>query len=56
MKLSAPTKPVFIVSLVFAVLGLLGFFGVVAPVAAHSFWLMTIAYVVLAVACALKGL
>lgn len=56
MKLSAPTQPVFIISLVIALVGLLGFLGYIAPVAGHSFWLMTIAYAVLAAACILKGL
>ena len=55
MKLSAPTQPIFIISLVFAILALLGFFGILAPVAAHSFWLMTIAYVVLLIGTLLKG-
>ena len=56
MKLSAPTQPIFIISLVFAILGLLGFFGILAPVATHSFWLMTIAYVVLLVGTLFKGM
>lgn len=56
MKLSAPTKPVFIVTVILAALALLGAFGVVAPLATYAFWTMTIAYVVLALACLLKGL
>lgn len=56
MKLSAPTKPVFVVTVILAVLALLGAYGVVAPLAGYEFWTMTIAYVVLALACLLKGL
>ena len=53
MTLNAPTQIVFLISLVIAVLGLLMFFGVfLAP---WAFWTMTIAYVVLAAACLLKG-
>lgn len=55
MKLSAPTQSVFLIAVVFAVLALLGFTGVVAQIAAYSFWLMTAAFAVLAIGCFLKG-
>lgn len=56
MKFSAPTQPIFIISLVFAILALLGFFGILTPVASHAFWLMTIAWVVLVIGTVMKGL
>lgn len=56
MKLSAPTQPVFLITVVLAVIALLGALGVVAPLATYAFWTMTIAYVVLALACLLKGM
>jgi hypothetical protein len=56
MKLSAPTQVFFLISLALAVIGLLGFLGVVSAVAAHAFWLMTAGYAVLALACLLKGM
>lgn len=55
MKLSAPTQAVFLIALVLAIISLLGSFGVLAPVATYAYWLMTAAYVVLALACMLKG-
>ncbi|WP_195162752.1 hypothetical protein [Mesorhizobium sp. NBSH29] len=55
MKLNAPKQIIFIISLVIAVIGLLAGLGVLAiPLAA--FWIMAIAYVVLAAGCLMKGL
>lgn len=56
MTLSAPTKLVFLISLVIAILGLLAGLGIFAIIPLSAFWLMTIAYVVLAAACMLKGI
>ena len=56
MKLSAPTQGVFMVSVVLALLGTLGFFGVIPQVSGYSFWLVLIGYVVLLVATMTKGL
>lgn len=56
MKLSAPTQVFFLIALALAVIGLLGALGVVAAVAGQSFWFMTAGYVVLALACLLKGM
>ncbi len=55
MNLSAPTQIVFIISVVIAVIGLLMAFSVFSLGAISAFWVMTIAYVVLAVACLLRG-
>ncbi len=56
MSLSAPTNIVFIISLVIAILGLLAGLGVFAIIPISAFWLMTIAYAILALACLLKGM
>ena len=54
MKLNAPTKVVFFVSLALALLSLLGQFGVLSFL--PGFWLALAAYSVLALACVLKNL
>ncbi|MGE0844677.1 MAG: hypothetical protein AB7L41_00305 [Flavobacteriaceae bacterium] len=56
MNLSAPTMPVFIISLVIAIVGLLAALGTLSAIPLASVWIMAIAYVVLAVGCLLKGL
>jgi hypothetical protein len=56
MRLNAPTKPVFLLSLVLAVLALIGYFAPTVPyLHAYDFWLAIAGYVVLAAACVLKG-
>lgn len=55
MNLSAPTMAVFVVALIIAVLGLLAGLGVLAILPISGFWLMTVAFVVLAAGCLLKG-
>lgn len=55
MNLSAPTQVVFIVTIVIAIIGLLMAFGVFSLGAISAFWVMTIAYVVLAAACLFRG-
>lgn len=54
MKLSAPTKPLFIISAVLFVLGVLGIFAVMA-LAPYASWLLIIAWIVLAVGCLMRG-
>jgi len=57
MKLTAPTQPVFLISLVLAVLGILPTLGVVLPVVgAYAGFLLIAGYVLLALAVILKGL
>jgi hypothetical protein len=53
--LSAPTMPIFIVSLVLAVLALLGHFAAIPFVSLYQFWIAIIAYIVLALGSVLKG-
>ena len=55
MNLNAPTQVVFIVSLLIAVLALVGHFTPVPVVTENQFWFAMVAYIVLASACVLKG-
>ncbi len=55
MKLSAPTQILFLISLVLAVLALLGHFTVVPTLAQYQFWFAIAAYAVLVVGCLMKG-
>lgn len=56
MNLSAPTKPVFIVSVVLAILGLLPMLGVALPfIGAYACWVLLAGFVLLALGCVLKG-
>ncbi len=56
MDLSAPTNLVFIISLVIAVIGILAGLGILAIIPIPAFWLVTIAYIVLAAGCLMKGI
>jgi len=56
MNLSAPTQAVFLISLILAVLALIGAFVHVAFLTPYAFWLAIIGYIVLAVGCLAKGL
>ncbi len=55
MRLSAPTQVVFIISLILAVLALLGHFANIPIVTQYQFWLAIVGYVVLAAGCMMKG-
>tara|TARA_R110002096_G_scaffold20971_3_gene68472 strand:- start:7686 stop:7856 length:171 start_codon:yes stop_codon:yes gene_type:complete len=55
MKLNAPTKLFFLISLILVVVALLGGLGVVGAIAGYSFWIAIAAWVVLALGCILKG-
>jgi hypothetical protein len=56
MKLSAPKQITYWIAVILAVLGVLGQFAVVAALAPYGFWLLLIAFVLLAVANVTKGL
>ena len=56
MKLSAPKQAVWLIAVILGVLGILAFYGIIAPLAAYSFWLVVIAFVLLALATLLKNL
>lgn len=55
MNLSAPTVPVFVISLILAVLAVLGVFANIPFVTAYAFWIAIAAYVVLAIGTLMKG-
>ena len=55
MKLTPPTKNVFYISVVLAVLGLLGTFVTIPFVSAYAFWFVLVAYVVLFLGNTMKG-
>jgi hypothetical protein len=56
MRLNAPTQMVFLISLILAVLALIGYFVPAVPyLHTYEFWLAIVAYIVLAAACVLKG-
>lgn len=55
MRLTPPTKNVFWISVVVAVVGLIAKFGVVAFLTPFAFWLVLIAFVLLVLSVALKG-
>jgi hypothetical protein len=54
-KLSAPTVPVFLASVVLAVLALLGHFTTIPYVTMYQFWIAIAAYVLLFLGAVLKG-
>ncbi len=54
-NLSAPTIPVFLISVVLAVLALLGHFVKIPFVTEYKFWVAIVAYVVLFLGTVLKG-
>ena len=53
MRLTPPTKNVFWISVVVAVLGLVFYF--VPAVAGYAFWVVVVAYVLLALGNTMKG-
>lgn len=56
MNLSAPTKPIFLISLVLAILAVIGVFAPIPFVSGNGFWVAIIAYVVLLAGNIAKGL
>lgn len=56
MELSAPTRIVFIISIVVAIVSLIGYLGVVSFGGIHSYLILAAAFVLLALANLLKGL
>lgn len=57
MVLTAPTKLIFIISLVLAVIGILPLIGISVPALGMSAaWALAIAYILLAAGVVLKGI
>lgn len=56
MNLNAPTQLMFIIAVVLALVALIGYFvPTIAIIGVYSFWIMTVAFVVLAVAVMFRG-
>ena len=53
--LNAPSQVVFLISLTLAVIALIGYFAAISYIGQQPSILMTLAYVVLAVGCVMKG-
>lgn len=56
MNLSAPTKPVFLIALILGVLALIGTFVAIPVVSANAFWMLALAFVILAAGNLMKGM
>ncbi|MCO5132952.1 MAG: hypothetical protein M9908_01110 [Phyllobacteriaceae bacterium] len=56
MSLSAPTTVVFIISVIIAIIGLLAGLAIIPGLPISAFWIMVIAWVVLAAGCLFKGM
>jgi hypothetical protein len=54
-KLSAPTVPVFLISVVLALLALAGHFSNIQYVTTYQFWIAMVAYLLLFLGAVLKG-
>ncbi|MGE0004455.1 MAG: hypothetical protein AB7S92_02580 [Parvibaculaceae bacterium] len=55
MELSAPKTVTFVIAVIIAVLAVLAALNALTFIPIASVWLMTIAFIVLAVGCLLKG-
>lgn len=55
MNLSPPTQVIYIISVIIALIGVLAAAGVVSFIPIASVWIVTIAFVILAVACLIRG-
>ncbi len=56
LKLTPPTKMTFWITVVLAVLGVLGSFVTIPFVSGFAFWFVVVAYALLAVSLLVKGL
>ena len=56
MKLSAPKVTTFVVAVILALVAILGLSGTIPIVSGNTFWVMTIAFALLALGCLFKGL
>lgn len=56
MNLNAPTQLMFIIAVVLALIALIGYFvPTIAIIGVYSFWIMTVAFVVLAAGVLFRG-
>ena len=55
MTLSAPTQMIFIIAVVIAIIAIIGAFVAIPFVSAYAFWILVLAFVILAGACLMRG-
>ena len=56
MKLNAPTKNWWWISVILAVVGVIGHFVAIPFVSVYAFWIVTVGFVLLALSTVLKGM
>ena len=56
MRINAPTKAVFWISVIAGGVGLLAHVGILSMLAAYSFWIVFVAMVLLVLGCMVKGM
>jgi hypothetical protein len=56
MRLNAPKQIVWLVAVIFGVVGLVAYFVTIPGLSANAFWLVTVGFAILAVATVVKGL
>jgi hypothetical protein len=56
MKLNAPTKIIWIISLILGLLGVLGMITTIPFVSAYSVWFVVVGWVLIILATVLKGM
>jgi hypothetical protein len=54
-NLSAPSRPIFLISLALAIIALLGALVIIPVITQYAFWIAILAYVVLALGVLMKG-
>lgn len=56
MTLSAPTQVVFWISIILAIIAIIGWFGVLGvAISGYAFWILLLGMVVLVVGCLMRG-
>jgi len=55
MNLSAPSQMMFIIAVVVAIIAILGYFISIPFISAYAFWILVLAFVILAGACLMRG-
>jgi len=55
MRLNAPKKMVWMISIILAVVGIIGFFITIPFVTAYAFWFVAVGWLLLFLGTALKG-
>jgi hypothetical protein len=56
MRLNAPTKNWWWISVILAVIGLIGYFVAIPFVSVYAFWFVVVGFVLLALSTVLKGM